>query len=266
MTTLPSDIEDIHVVRNGQENHDIHDENSWIAVERIPTSIYSTAIFYALLFHKSSVTKQLLIYTLMLGFSAIVALIQGVLLVRLYTSFLTLSELPLCLNWDPLLYFSAVMVFFASLIPSLYDLIQDAALVFCPGKIWNDVDLEKDLTNNYRRFTLPFFIALMILLYEVIVWIFVAIVGIYYLFSQSGVSNIVQALVAISFINELDNIMYWLLFSSSKSGRGNMKAIYAKNKIMDISSELEPLQILTGLPISVVIVCCIVFGIHSTYC
>mmetsp|Transcript_2978 Transcript_2978/g.4560 ORF Transcript_2978/g.4560 Transcript_2978/m.4560 type:complete len:118 (-) Transcript_2978:268-621(-) len=103
-------------------------------------------------------------------------------------------------------------VFFVSVLPALWEVITELIIVTA-SKIylyqdWKDGETRFVKTDSRlaRRIS-----AVIIVLYELVIWIVVLLIGILYILTSVGAGNIVQAAVAISFINEIDNmavIMY----------------------------------------------------------
>ena len=110
---------------------------------------------------------------------------------------------------------------------------------------------------------LPRFLALVIVLYEIAIWVIVLLVGILYILTTEGVGNIVQAAVAISYINDIDNMAVEIIF-------GDISDLVRNEKFrcqMTIPSYVRTLMTwFFGTPLIICISCGIVYGLHNTYC
>ena len=88
------------------------------------------------------------------------------------------------------------------------------------------------------------------------------IVGNYYIVTSNGISNIVQACVALLFINEIDNMAFWII-DNENDDEDYGKVLYERffNK-----EKQQVVRTLFGIPIISGIVIIVIYCMHSSYC
>ena len=125
----------------------------------------------------------------------------------------------------------------------------------------------KDVESGWLSFII-FWVALAV---EVYVFYLTVIIGMYYTLSQEDASAIVQAAVAISFINEIDNILYEAIASDE------VKEVIETCKfevahVPKTSSSgfwhfcLSQHQLVLQAPFLIILTCTIVFHLRGKHC
>ena len=99
------------------------------------------------------------------------------------------------------------------------------------------------------------------------------VVGIYYTLSQQDASSIIQAAVAISFINEIDNLLYDAI--STREVKDVMSSCVYEIPMVSLRSSsqesflhfaLRQHQLLMQVPVLVVVTCSIVYMLRREHC
>jgi len=203
----------------------------------------------------------------------IVGGVQGIILYNLWQSLPPLyqsnddgSTSGLCSLSSHSLFFQVCMigVFFVSVLPALWEVITELIIVTA-SKIylyqdWKDGETRFVKTDSRlaRRIS-----AVIIVLYELVIWIVVLLIGILYILTSVGAGNIVQAAVAISYINEIDN-MAVIIYGDF--GRHIKSQRYRCKPLLTTSFHVSFLSWLFLMPAIIVASCGVVYGLHNTYC
>jgi hypothetical protein len=99
------------------------------------------------------------------------------------------------------------------------------------------------------------------------------VVGVYYTLSQQDASSIIQAAVAISFINEIDNLLYEAI--STREIKDVMSSCVYEIPMVSLRSHsqesflhfaLRQHQLLMQVPVLVVVTCSIVYMLRREHC
>jgi hypothetical protein len=170
----------------------------------------------------------------------------------------------LCSLGPRMLFFQTCIigVFIVSVLPSLYEALTELTIV-CTAKINSDVFIEgklgfKRLSGGLLGRSLDFGIVL----YELAIWVFVLLIGIQYILTTESAGNIVQAAVAISYINEIDNMAVIILAGITKEI--DTSQFRCRKLIPD--NVFSALSFLFLLPIIIASSLGIVYGLYNTYC
>ena len=140
------------------------------------------------------------------------------------------------------------------------------------GRIWNSEELVKVVNLTESRKVRLFCLFLISL--ELMVWIFVLVVGTKYLLVQDNVSNLVQSCVAIVFLNDLDNLAYIVLMPETtktliSSREYELPHIPGSEGVSEASC-MQKFFVATSIfgtsPILTLTAVGMVFGLHKTYC
>jgi len=289
------------------------DEKNKPIVESLPDSLYTMVIWQSIYSAGHDYKK----FIRHIGFYAlpvlVVGAIQGILLSELILAFgaTSLSSTPFCHSKRSIaLPCAAIGLFLGNLMTSLQDIILDIKLTFNvkylsdPEKDFKskNSDAERELemvtVKDYRGkgFNKGFVVAVFFLVYEIIVWVAVCVVGIIYILTQDGVSDIVQAAVAMNFINDIDNFFYKILVEdpdlyeaqmnhfetkiagllgfSDKEDTASIDTEKASHEYSIQSAEkrakrvhrVRTAKLFCGIPVLICITCAIVFGLKKTYC
>ena len=106
---------------------------------------------------------------------------------------------------------------------------------------------------------------------EMYVFYLTVIIGMYYTLSQEDASAIVQAAVAISFINEIDNILYESVASIEvkdviESCKFEVPHVPKMNSSGFLHLCVSQHQLVLQAPVLIVLTCWIVFSLRSKHC
>jgi hypothetical protein len=146
--------------------------------------------------------------------------------------------------------------------PSFYDLLSDAKIVFL-GHYFLLEEREYTLKGSYTwRRPLTSLLPSIIVCYEAGIWSGVLVVGNYYVLTSNGISNLVQACVALLFINEIDNMAFWIIDSENDDADYG-KVIY--DRFVDKDKQ-QVARTLFGIPVISSLVLIAIFVLHNTYC
>ena len=103
----------------------------------------------------------------------------------------------------------------------------------------------------------------MILFYELLIWVAVLLVGINYILSAETLGDLVQAAVAITFINELDDMAVFLYGDIAKF----IEVTYVRcdKPVLDPAGS-SGLSAIFTIPVIASASFGIIYGIHNSYC
>jgi hypothetical protein len=196
-----------------KELNELKTVNLWLPM---PRSIYGYSVSYLLRSRYSSSVKTIFDHgDILLQIFTFIAIgsSQAIILYYLNESLPYFKDSSFCQNMhQPLLLLCFIGVFLASLLPSLYDISIEIFTVLSSKRYTvrnNDNKDNIDIIQIKIRFITKLLIAY-IILYEFAIWVFVLIIGVRYILTTQGTGNIVQAAVAIVYINEIDNMAIFL--------------------------------------------------------
>lgn len=106
-------------------------------------------------------------------------------------------------------------------------------------------------------------LAYFILSYEFLVWIAIVLVGINYILVSETLGDLVKAAVAITFINELDDMSAFLYGTVAQ--QVNTTYVRCDKHTFDSDYSDKSLMLFT-MPVLVSVSCGIVYGIYNSYC
>ena len=114
-------------------------------------------------------------------------------------------------------------------------------------------------TNLWSRFC-----ALLIILYEFVVWMGVLIAGVKYILSidPSDIGNVVQASVAIGFIDQIDDMALFLYGEEGEATKTN----HFRCNVTVNKGERSIIKTFSTIPILLSCSFGIVYGLHDSYC
>ena len=154
-------------------------------------------------------------------------------------------------------------VFFISLIPSLSEVTNEFyIIIFATNVVEHDNETGEVHENVRQNSIIQIVLTTMVVLYELLIWVCVLMVGIVYILTTEGIGNIIQAAVAISFINEIDNMAVMLFADGGKrSGltKFECKRILKHRDVKDFFTYF-------ALPSLVCVSVALVFGLHRFCC
>ena len=232
----------------------------WVACGN---SLYGLFIRFVLSHHNKRIVLLLVPAVFLLGGA------QGVILVNLWNSINYVSVAPsqFCSPVTNELFLTAIIaVFLVSLIPALNDVINEfkivasARLVF---QVYSPMAGEgRAVILRVQRNVFNVICCMLVVCYEFIIWIGVLLIGIVYILTSQGAGNIVQAAVAISFINEIDNMVMWAGFHDF-----NLQSVgFRTHPVDEKPGERFFFTMIFAMPVILCISVGIVYGLHTTYC
>ncbi len=136
------------------------------------------------------------------------------------------------------------------------------------GREFEDIERKPLVIKEVKTSFISFFVFWAAVLLEFGVWCLTLYVGVHYTLSQADASEIVQSAVAISFINEIDNMVY------DAVGTEQLKEFLAKAEyripLMKASGETSLYTTLTRLSLQTPILCSItyfiVYSLRNLHC
>jgi hypothetical protein len=190
-------------------------------------------------------------------------MVQGYILFWLWNSLPATYEADLCTTHNLLFYVSIISVFITSLIPGLlviyneFRIIQSGTVFFAPNS---------SATASFTRLDrskVGVSLAYCTVLYELLIWVAVLLVGINYILSAETLGDLVQAAVAITFINELDDMAVFLYGSWAKVNE--VRYVRCDKPVLDPRDSTE-LSAFFTIPVIVSVSFGIIYGIYKSYC
>ena len=185
-------------------------------------------------------------------------MVQGCTLFWLWKSLPATCEAGLCSTDSTLFYVCITSVFVTSLTPGLrficseVSIIKLGTLIFRAGKV----------LSGFHELSRPKLgVALA---YLTVLWAAVLLVGVNYTLSAETLGDLVQAAVAITFINELDDMAVFLYGEGAKLA----EVTYVRCKVQEglRPRSLRFLSTRYTIPVIASVSFGIIYGTHSSYC
>ena len=134
--------------------------------------------------------------------------VQGVLLYYLWNTRPQINDSKSCFcQSEPILMIAALIAFFAFTLPSLDDILEEFYIVLhAKLKFSYNKDNGRCQVRFMKCATFGRYYSILVIVWEIVVWIGVLIVGTLYIITSSTTGGIIQAIVAIVFINDIDNL------------------------------------------------------------
>ena len=198
--------------------------------------------------------------------------IQGVIIVLFWNSLSTIAGGPLCEPDANLVFVSCVIgIYLLSVFPDLVDVYQEFNIVyyghlaFTVSTIDGKARITKLTPSRYARY-----LALSITFYEFLVWVSVLLLGVHYILTIEDVGDVVQAAVALSFINQIDNMALFIFGTNGEKletdhfrCKGKVINLFGSRNFME-NAPLTISDVLT--PILVGISFAAVYGANAIIC
>ena len=188
-------------------------------------SVYGTALQVVLSDYFPDLFAKYTAFLLTVYPCVVVGGVQGVILYNLWYSlppvYIDSDDFTsgLCSLGPRMLFFQTCIigVFIVSVLPSLFEALTELTIVRTAkinSNVFNDGELcFQKLSDGLLGISLAFGIVL----YELAIWVCVLLIGIQYILTTEGAGNIVQAAVAISYINEIDNMAVIIMANFTKN-------------------------------------------------
>jgi hypothetical protein len=249
-----------------ESDYDIVSPIAWLKTGK---SVYG-AFLQFVLFVDADAPSQPGIVLMITYPCVVVGGVQGVILYNLWYSlppvYLNNDDFPsgLCSLGPRMLFFQTCIigVFIVSVLPALYEALTELTIVWTAkiaSQVINTGKLEfVSLSDGLVGRSLAFGVVL----YELAIWVCVLLIGIQYILTTEGAGNIVQAAVAISYINEIDNMAVIILAGFTKIIEA--RQFRCRKLIPDGAFSL--LSFFFLLPIIIASSCGIVYVLYNTYC
>lgn len=141
------------------------------------------------------------------------------------------------------------------------------------GKRWTDTSTHRLIVKEVETGPFSFFVYWFSVAMETYIFCLTVKTGIYYTLTQQDASSIVQAAVAISFINEIDNLLYVAI--SSQEMKLVMESCVYEVPLIPINSFagegylhfiFRQHQLLVQVPILAILATAIVFSLRYVHC
>ena len=197
----------------------------------------------------------------------VIGFVQGYLIYKLLDGTRKLEDTDFCANENTRFLFTCIIgVFLVSMEPGLQSIFNEMKILRT-SKISFSVDpmdghsaiFKNEGSDLWSRFC-----AFLIILYEFVVWMGVLIAGVKYILSidPSDIGNVVQASVAIGFIDQIDDMA---LFLYGEAGEATKTDHFRCNVTMDKRGR-SGIKTFTTIPILLSCAFGIVYGLHDSYC
>jgi hypothetical protein len=189
-------------------------------------------------------------------------MVQKYILFWLFKSLPATYEADLCTTHNLLFYVCIISVFITSLIPGLlvihneFRIIQSGTHCFSSG-------VTKTWFNRIVRSKVGVALAYCVVLYELLIWVAVLLVGLNYILAAETLGDLVQAAVAITFINELDDMAVFLYGFAAKTIE--LTYVRCSKPVLDPQASFGLFLICT-IPVIASVSFGIIYGIHNSYC
>lgn len=138
----------------------------------------------------------------------IISVAQCTMLYYIYSALQSLKESDFCgVSSDAPLYLSIAFVFITSLVPSLIGIINEMKIV-CSATVYYRFDPTTGRSTVQRLLRTKFGIimAICVVIYELLFSVAVLLVGLGYIITASGASNVIQTAVGITFVQDLSTM------------------------------------------------------------
>ena len=141
------------------------------------------------------------------------------------------------------------------------------------GRKWVDTSSHKLIVKEVETGPLSFVVFWLSVAIESYIFYLTVIVGVYYTLSQQDASSIVQAAVAISFVNEIDNLLYEAI--STHEVKDVMTSCYYEVPLVQSNSfsgetflhfSFRQYRMMLQVPVLVFITCAVVFALRYVHC
>jgi len=177
----------------------------------LPSSIYGLVVCVSV--SKTNFDMNAMFFPIM----AVTWLAQGVLLYKIWIELPPAHDAPLCFTSDFLL-LAVLFVFLIGAIVPIQDAILEMRVAYNSTERFRKTEIfgrpyykYVKLTGATDRSILARALLFITIACEITIWISVVVVGCAYILSQQGAGSIVQGAVAITFINEVDQMVFDLV-------------------------------------------------------
>ena len=189
-----------------------------------------------------------------------IGMVQGYILFWLWQSLPATYEADLCSTSNLLFYVCIIGVFVTSLVPGLL-VIYNEFRIIQSGTCYFKTYFSVASFGRLVRSKLGVALAYLVVLYELLIWAAVLLVGINYILSAETLGDLVQAAVAITFINELDDMAVFLYGPMSKAIE--MAYVRCDKPVLEPGSTIP---VFFTIPVIASASFGIIYGIHNSYC
>lgn len=240
---------------------------------KITNSVYGIVIAHLLMFAelKPSVLFRGAFFCLQQMIP--VAIAQILITYKLFMSLPDLQGSSFCASnqspTDMLFTFSIIFVFVVSSASTLFEM-EDEFEIAISARIYFRYNITdgKAVIRPLRRSMLGVGCALFIVFIQLCIWCFVFITGVWYIITSEDVSSIVQAALAMEFINHIDN-MALFLFEREKelSEKGYFRTRSDNEGAVIAMEERRYFTFFSAMPALLVgVSVALVLGLYASYC
>ena len=238
----------------------------WLQVSE---SVYGVCV---LIFVQTGVPTDIVLLIVQLGWLTfgpclVIGFVQGYLIYKLLDGTPQLEDTDFCADENTRFLFTCIIgVFLISMEPGLQSIFNEMKILrtskirFVVDQDYGQSFFAKNQgTNLWSRFWI-----FLIILYELVVWMGVLIAGVKYILSidPSDIGNVVQASVAIGFIDQIDDMA---LFLYGEVGEMTKTDRFRCNVAMDKDGR-SLFKMVMAIPILLSCAFGIVYGLHDSYC
>ena len=197
----------------------------------------------------------------------VIGFVQGYLIYKLLDGTPQLEDTDFCADENTRFLFTCIIgVFLVSMEPGLLSIFNEMKILRT-SKISFQVypfSGQSYFAKNKGTDLWSRFFIFLIILYEFVVWMGVLIAGVKYILSidPSDIGNVVQASVAIGFIDQIDDMALFLYGEDGEQTKTNhFRCDVTMNK-----SDRSIFKAFTTIPILLSCAFGIVYGLHDSYC
>jgi hypothetical protein len=226
------------------------------------SSVYGLVVYLLLDRSTPDFCSFFLIFFNALQQTIAIGMVQGYILYWLWQSLPATYEADLCSTSNLLFYVCIIGVFVTSLVPGLL-VISHELKIIKSGTHFFLADSVSASFDKFDRSKLGAALAYLVVLYELLIWAAVLLVGINYILSAETLGDLVQAAVAITFISDLDDMAVFLYGPLAKL----IETTYVRcdKPVLDLNASFTFSALFT-IPVIVSVSFGIIYGIHNSYC
>ena len=197
----------------------------------------------------------------------VIGFVQGYLIYKLLDGTPKLEDTDFCANENTRFLFTCIIgVFLISMEPGMQSIFNELTILRTSkiSFLVDQYDGQSWFKKNKGTDILSRSCAILIVLYEFVVWMGVLIAGVKYILSidPSDIGNVVQASVAIGFIDQIDDMALFLYGElGEKTKTDHFRCNVTMNKI-----KRSVFETIFTIPILLSCAFGIVYGLHDSYC
>ena len=226
-------------------------------------SVYGVAVYILLLNDIPGLVDLFFAFLATLQHTIAIGMVQGYILFWLWKSLPATYEADLCSTNNLLFYVCIIGVFITSLVPGLLVIFDEFRIIQSGTVSFDNYIYSGAAFKRLDRSKVGVSLAYCTVLYELLIWAAVLLVGVSCTLSAESLGDLVQAAVAITFINELDDMAVFLYGPKAKI----IEVTYVRcsKPVLDPGISYA-LSCICTIPVMASVSFGIIYGIHNSYC